>query len=153
MAQSLTCSFLNTWKASNYPVITPFIASLRLTTFWQAFPVRFSSQHRFLSTRKGAAGLLSLLLPVLHGASCTPHPHSSQPWALLQPPPLQALMTGWVGGSPLRYSLAFNIHPSHVSSLCHHGEGPTRRLLTTWLLPGTFLIPRLARILWPQVCV
>lgn len=79
---SLTCSFPNTWKASNYPVITPFIASLRLTTFWQAFPARFSSQHRFLSTGKGAAGLLGLLLLVQHWAPCTPHPHSSQPWAL-----------------------------------------------------------------------
>lgn len=127
MAQSLTCSFLNTWKASNYPVITPFIASLPLTTFWQAFPGRFSSQHRFLSTGKGAAGLLGLLLLVLHPAP--PHPHSSQPWALPQPPPLQALMTGWVGGH-------ISATPSHLTSI-----HPTSAVSVTMekAPPGDFL--------------
>lgn len=35
---SLTRRFPDPWRASNYPVITLFIASLRVTTFWQAFP-------------------------------------------------------------------------------------------------------------------
>lgn len=88
---SLTCSFPNTWKASNYPVITPFIASLQLTTFWQAFPARFSSQHRFLSTRKGAAGLLGLLLLVRHWALGPPAPLTPQLPALGPAPSPQPL--------------------------------------------------------------
>lgn len=35
---SLTCGFPDPWRASNYPVIALFIASLQVTTFWQAFP-------------------------------------------------------------------------------------------------------------------
>lgn len=34
---SRTVRFPDTWRAGNYPVITLFIASLRVTTFWQAF--------------------------------------------------------------------------------------------------------------------
>lgn len=38
VGQALTRRFPDTWRASDYPVITPFIASLQVVTFWQAFP-------------------------------------------------------------------------------------------------------------------
>lgn len=50
VGQALTRRFPDTWRASDYPVITPFIASLQVVTFWQAFPWKgpfpaLGSQH------------------------------------------------------------------------------------------------------------
>lgn len=130
VGQAVPRGFPDTRRASDYLVITPFIASLQVTTFWQAFPWKGpfpapGSQHR-QGNRQACWVLLLQPRAIARPTYPLAPPRLATSWPCSKAPLLH--LHSWLAGpvGHARTTPPTQHRPSSQFLPCNNGEGPAR---------------------------